>query len=63
VALVGYDDTPSAEILDLSSVRQPLSEVGARILAALCPTDAQSAPAAVLLPPELIVRGTSRRRA
>ncbi|WP_434444210.1 LacI family DNA-binding transcriptional regulator [Lentzea sp. E54] len=63
VALVGYDDTPSAEVLDLSSVRQPLSEVGQRIVEALCPVDGAAVPVAELLAPELIVRGSSRRRA
>ena len=62
VALVGYDDTPSAELLDLSSVRQPLPEVGERIVAALCPPDGAVAPTATLLAPELIVRGSSQRR-
>jgi LacI family transcriptional regulator len=63
VALVGYDDTPAAEILDLSSVRQPLPEVGQRIVEALCPADADAsaAPVAALLQPELIVRFSSRR--
>ncbi|HEX7303782.1 LacI family DNA-binding transcriptional regulator [Lentzea sp.] len=59
VALVGYDDTPSAEVLDLSSVRQPIPEVGRRIVEALCGEDGA---VAALLPPELVVRGSSRRR-
>jgi LacI family transcriptional regulator len=63
VALVGYDDTPSAEVLDLSSVRQPLPEVGRRIVEALCPADGTPVPVASLLAPELVVRGSSRRRA
>ncbi|MFG2041663.1 LacI family DNA-binding transcriptional regulator [Dactylosporangium sp. NPDC048998] len=61
VALVGYDDTPSAEVMDLSSVRQPLSHAGAEIVQALIPGQAGSAPLSVLLEPELIVRGSSRR--
>ncbi len=63
VALVGYDDTPSAEVLDLSSVRQPLAEVGRRIVEVLCPTGGATVPAPSLLRPELVVRGSSRRRA
>ncbi|MFD9702106.1 LacI family DNA-binding transcriptional regulator [Lentzea sp. NPDC059081] len=63
VALVGYDDTPSAEVLDLSSVRQPLPEVGRRIVEALCSQEGAAVPVASLLPPELVVRGSSRRRA
>ncbi|MFD5830080.1 LacI family DNA-binding transcriptional regulator [Lentzea sp. NPDC060358] len=61
VALVGYDDTPSAEVLDLSSVRQPLPEVGRRIVEALCGKE-KTDPVAALLPPELVVRGSSRHR-
>ncbi|MEV6235692.1 LacI family DNA-binding transcriptional regulator [Lentzea sp. NPDC051838] len=63
VALVGYDDTPSAEVLDLSSVRQPIPEIGRRIVEALCPPDGTVLPVAALLAPELVVRGSSRRRA
>ncbi|MEU3648407.1 LacI family DNA-binding transcriptional regulator [Lentzea sp. NPDC034063] len=63
VALVGYDDTPSAEVLDLSSVRQPIPEIGRRIVEALCPPGGTVLPVAALLAPELVVRGSSRRRA
>ncbi|ANZ43270.1 hypothetical protein BBK82_35160 [Lentzea guizhouensis] len=63
VAVVGYDDTPSAEVLDLSSVRQPIPEIGRRIVESLCPPDGTPLPVAALLAPELVVRGSSRRRA
>ncbi|MGW6443170.1 LacI family DNA-binding transcriptional regulator [Lentzea sp. NPDC055074] len=63
VAVVGYDDTPSAEVLDLSSVRQPLREVGRRIVEALCSPGGTATPVTSLLPPELIVRGSSRPQA
>lgn len=60
VALVGYDDTPSAEVLDLSSVRQPVPQVGVELMTLLISPEVRSTPAAVVLPPELIVRGSSR---
>ncbi|MFD4637916.1 LacI family DNA-binding transcriptional regulator [Lentzea sp. NPDC058436] len=63
VALVGYDDTPSAEVLDLSSVRQPIPEIGRRIVEALLGPDGSTLPVAALLAPELVVRGSSRPRA
>lgn len=63
VALVGYDDTPTAEILDLSSVRQPIPEIGRRIVEALLPADGTTLPVAALLAPELVVRGSSQPRA
>lgn len=62
VAVVGYDDTPSAEVLDLSSVRQPLARVGVEIMGALFPAGDGSGPVATLLEPELVVRDSSRHR-
>ncbi|GAB3971712.1 LacI family DNA-binding transcriptional regulator [Actinoallomurus acanthiterrae] len=35
LAVVGFDDTPTAAALDLSSVRQPIELVGQRVMAAL----------------------------
>jgi DNA-binding LacI/PurR family transcriptional regulator len=62
VAVIGYDDTPSAEVLDLSSVRQPLAEVGKRILEAFLQAEDQDTdPVGALLSPELIIRGSSAR--
>lgn len=61
VALVGYDDTPSAEVLELSSVRQPLGLVGVEIMGALFPAEGSSGRMATSLEPELIVRSSSRR--
>ena len=66
VAVVGFDDSPAARLMrpTLSSIAQPISEVGRRLvgmLAALC----QGAPIAertVLLRPELVVRESSGRR-
>ncbi|MEU7869102.1 LacI family DNA-binding transcriptional regulator [Dactylosporangium sp. NPDC049140] len=57
LAVVGFDDTPTAAALDLSSVRQPIEAAGHAMIAALLnppPPDATR-----LLPPELIVRGSS----
>jgi DNA-binding LacI/PurR family transcriptional regulator len=55
LAVVGFDDTPAAAALDLSSVRQPIEAVGQAMIRALLNTP----PADRLLPPELIVRGSS----
>lgn len=63
VAVVGFDDSPAAGLLSpsLSSVRQPLDEVGracTRILMARI-KNPDSAPERVLLAPELIIRESS----
>ena len=62
VLLTGYDDAaPIAEILGLTTVRQPLSDLGreaARLL-----RNASEAPRTVLLTPAVIVRSTSARYA
>ncbi|MFJ1588122.1 LacI family DNA-binding transcriptional regulator [Streptomyces sp. NPDC088197] len=63
VAVVGFDDSPAAGLLSpgLSSVRQPLEEVGrvcTRLLMARI-GDPQADPEHVLLTPELIVRESS----
>ncbi|MGC9399506.1 MAG: LacI family DNA-binding transcriptional regulator [Anaerolineae bacterium] len=63
VAVVGYDDIPTAQYLQppLSSVRQPIVEVGERVVEMLLqviagePLEARR----VLLEPELIVRASS----
>ncbi|MCF3960532.1 LacI family DNA-binding transcriptional regulator [Streptomyces fuscigenes] len=63
VAVVGFDDSPAAALLApaLSSVRQPLREVGRACIGLLM--DRISAPGGaaqhVLLPPELVVRESS----
>ncbi|GAA3455482.1 LacI family DNA-binding transcriptional regulator [Dactylosporangium matsuzakiense] len=70
LAVVGFDDTPTAAALDLSSVRQPIEAAGRAMISALLnPPLAGPAPAdpplaggpqaARLLAPELIVRGSS----
>lgn len=60
VLLTGYDDAaPIAEILGLTTVRQPLSELG-REAARLLRSDSTS-PRTVMLTPAVIVRSTSAR--
>ena len=53
LAIVGFDDTPTARVLDLSSVRQPIEAVGRAVIRALLemlpaapPAPAPAAPAA-----------------
>jgi DNA-binding LacI/PurR family transcriptional regulator len=55
VAVVGFDDTPTAAALELSSVRQPIEAVGRHLIAALLagPGDGR------LLRPELVIRSSS----
>jgi LacI family repressor for deo operon, udp, cdd, tsx, nupC, and nupG len=61
VAVVGFDDHASAELLDLSTVRQPVVEqaedLTARLLATITAPDAE--PLARVLPTELVVRGST----
>ncbi|WP_433061827.1 LacI family DNA-binding transcriptional regulator [Dactylosporangium sp. CS-033363] len=60
LAVVGFDDSPTAAALDLSSVRQPIEAAGHAMIAALLnPPPADGPTPARLLPPELIVRGSS----
>jgi LacI family transcriptional regulator len=74
VAVVGFDDTPTAAVLDLSSVRQPIEAVGHAMIRALIgrlssacqaanqvadPVDPSAVPAGQLLPPALVVRASS----
>ncbi len=64
VAVIGFDDTPVAQAIGLTSVGQPLAEAAARCVELLArlldrPTDPDGAPAApehVLLRPRLVVR-------
>lgn len=61
-AVVGFDDTPVARALDLTSVAQPLTEAAGQSLALLL-AQLGTGPAAgerqVLLNPNLVVRGSS----
>ncbi|TQK50752.1 LacI family transcriptional regulator [Streptomyces sp. SLBN-118] len=66
LAVVGFDDTPTAAALDLSSIRQPIEDVGREVmsvLATLGPRPDAFAPAATLLTPSLTVRSSSASRA
>ena len=61
-AIMGFDDHPTAELMDLSTIRQPVAEqaldAGTRLLAAVA--SAQSpAEDDVVLPTELVVRGST----
>ncbi|KAB8145851.1 LacI family DNA-binding transcriptional regulator [Chloroflexia bacterium SDU3-3] len=62
VAVTGYDDTPVAELLQLTSVRQPTDVVAVRVIEMLI-GEIQETPVArrnVLLEPSLVVRASSR---
>jgi LacI family transcriptional regulator, repressor for deo operon, udp, cdd, tsx, nupC, and nupG len=64
VAVIGFDDQPLSDLLDLSTVRQPVADqaldVTTRLLALIAEED--DVPArdpAVVLPTELVVRGST----
>jgi LacI family transcriptional regulator, repressor for deo operon, udp, cdd, tsx, nupC, and nupG len=61
VAVIGFDDHDMAELMDLTTVRQPVVEQG-RILADMLLAGIDSAvlaPTATVVPTELIVRGST----
>jgi len=62
VAVVGFDDIPPVRYLDppLTTVRQPLEELGERAVEVLLAAIAGGAPTVHALTPELIVRGSTR---
>ena len=63
VSVVGFDDSPIASVIrpGLSSLRQPIETVAARLIELLLAelNDAQHRPARVLLKPHLVVRESS----
>jgi LacI family repressor for deo operon, udp, cdd, tsx, nupC, and nupG len=63
VAIIGFDDHPTAELMDLSTIRQPVPEqaldVGTRLLAAVATTSHNDAANDVVLATELVVRGST----
>lgn len=64
VAVTGYDDTPVAELLGLTSVRQPVDVVAVKVIEMLV-GEIQGTPVprrSVLLEPSLVVRASSRNQ-
>ncbi|UUN25163.1 LacI family DNA-binding transcriptional regulator [Streptomyces sp. FIT100] len=61
VAVVGFDDTPAASAIGLTSLRQPIEEVGRLIMTELLrpPAGGGDQPAHRLLEPELVVRASA----
>lgn len=63
VAVVGFDDSPTAAVVGLSSVAQPYDEAAAACLRMLqellaTPKPPAAPPTPVLLPPRLVVRAS-----
>jgi LacI family repressor for deo operon, udp, cdd, tsx, nupC, and nupG len=60
VAVIGFDDHATAELMDLSTVRQPVAEQGVRLARTLL-TALHGAvePTDVVLDTELVVRGST----
>jgi DNA-binding LacI/PurR family transcriptional regulator len=66
IAVIGFDDQPFSDLMDLSSVRQPVAEEALDIttrLLALIADDGEQAPfdPSVVLPTDLVVRGSTVR--
>jgi DNA-binding LacI/PurR family transcriptional regulator len=63
VAVIGFDDQPLSDLLDLSTIRQPVDEealdITTRLLALIADEDEEVGAASVVLPTELIVRGST----
>lgn len=60
IAIIGFDDHQTAELLDLTTIRQPVGEQGAQLAAMLLSALAQPREAVdVALETELIVRGST----
>jgi len=63
VALIGFDDHVTAEVLDLSTIRQPVPaqahDITTRLLAAVEAGDDEPPTVDVVLPTELVVRGST----
>jgi DNA-binding LacI/PurR family transcriptional regulator len=57
LAVIGFDDTPTAAALELSSIRQPIEDIGQTIMAKLMATD--QPPSRVLKTPWLVARASS----
>ncbi len=64
IALTGYDDTPVAELIGLTSVRQPIPVIANRVIELLlAEIDHQMVPERhIVLEPRLIVRDSSQRK-
>jgi DNA-binding LacI/PurR family transcriptional regulator len=60
VAVTGFDDIPASESAGLTTVRQPIREKG-RIMARML-LNADFARRRIVLPTQLIIRESSRRR-
>jgi LacI family transcriptional regulator len=64
VAVVGFDDNPSAAVASppLSSVRQPMEQVGQLVVEMLLRSlghDARQLPSSAMVVPELVIRASS----
>ncbi|HYF61817.1 MAG TPA: LacI family DNA-binding transcriptional regulator [Herpetosiphonaceae bacterium] len=62
VAITGYDDTPIAELVELTSIRQPIDMVAAKVIEILIgEIEGKPVPRRnILLEPTLVVRASSR---
>jgi LacI family repressor for deo operon, udp, cdd, tsx, nupC, and nupG len=64
IALIGFDDHVTAELFDLSTIRQPVDEQAAELMARLLTVMSaiEASPVDHVLPTELIVRGSTDTR-
>ena len=61
LSVVGFDDAPAATPRELTTVRQPLVDKGRTAGRMLLEAIEGGTPADVLLPTELVVRGSTAR--
>lgn len=60
VSIVGIDDIAVARFMDLTTVRVPMHDLGATAARVVLDGDGSSAPQRIVLPHELVVRGSTR---
>ena len=63
ISLTGYDDTPVAELIDLTSIAQPIALIANRVIDLLLAEISHQRPADhhITLEPSLVVRESSAR--
>ena len=63
ISLTGYDDTPVAELIDLTSISQPIAQIATKIIELLLAelTHARPAESHIMLEPGIVIRESSAR--
>jgi DNA-binding LacI/PurR family transcriptional regulator len=63
ISLTGYDDTPVAELIDLTSISQPIAQIATKIIELLLAelNHARPAESHIMLEPGIVIRESSAR--